>query len=45
VLGEIYAFFRAGEGARINDAIERVTKRRARSMEDFIRDHLAQFRA
>jgi uncharacterized protein YbjT (DUF2867 family) len=45
VLGEIYAFFRAGEGARISDAIERVTKRRARSMEDFIRDHLAQFRA
>ncbi len=45
VLGEIFAFFRAGEGARISDAIERVTKQRARSMEDFIRDHLAQFRA
>lgn len=45
VLGEIYAFFRAGEGARINDAIERVSRQRARSMEDFVRDHLAQFRA
>lgn len=44
VLGEIYAFFRDGEGARVSDAIERVTGRRARSMEGFIRDHEAQFR-
>lgn len=45
VLGEIYAFYRNGEGARVSDAVRRVTGRPARSMEDFIRDHVAQFRA
>ncbi|MGD9538706.1 MAG: SDR family oxidoreductase [Alphaproteobacteria bacterium] len=45
VLGEIYAFFRAGEGARVSDAVERVTGRKARSIEDFIRDHADRFRA
>lgn len=45
VLGEIYAFFHNGEGARVSDAIQRVTCRPARSMEDFVRDHIVQFRA
>jgi uncharacterized protein YbjT (DUF2867 family) len=45
VLSEIYDFYRAGEGARIDDAVKTVTGRPARTMADFIRDHLAQFRA
>ena len=45
VLSEIYAFFRAGEGARVDSAVERVTGRAARSMESFIVDHRAAFSA
>jgi uncharacterized protein YbjT (DUF2867 family) len=45
VLGEIYALYRAGEGARVSDDVERVTGRKPRRIEDFIRDHAAHFRA
>ncbi|MBM3484735.1 MAG: SDR family oxidoreductase [Alphaproteobacteria bacterium] len=45
VLSEIYTFFRAGEGARVDSAVERVTGRTARSMESFIADHRAAFSA
>lgn len=43
VLSEIYAFFRAGEGARVDPAVVRVTGRPARTMEAFIVDHAAAF--
>lgn len=45
VLSEIYAFFRAGEGARVDPSVQRVTGRPARSMEAFVADHLTAFGA
>jgi len=41
----LYVFFREGHGAQVTDAVEKVTKRRPRSFEQFVRDNKEAFGA